>query len=278
MQQQKKRHNPEITPEDRALSAFDRNNDAVLEDKVKIEKGDTAFRKEFAQLISEYFGDDLYYTWRTGYGNSYNLFSKTYQDLQDFENHSIISLKKMTKKGGWFREAKFEDYIRIELTITRQTEDGKTTARLLPIFQNGQYNPIKVRAYTPQALKQAKEFAKAYKELTGQEVTLIQECAEEELKEQSSTKNSLDQITADIVAKTIKNERKRFSRNLFRGLLYGSVTTTNLLGAANAADKGDTNNTLIAGGMALLMEIVAWSWYKTEVSAYEKSLNKSYRK
>ncbi|MBI4918804.1 hypothetical protein HY837_02660, partial [archaeon] len=200
MEQQKKRHNPEITPEDlknfgivkedSAVKAFDRNNDA-LEDKVKIEKGTHALREEFCQLVKKYFGRDLYFN--NYYSTSgYELFESKGELKASGETNWDFS---KIKKKGWFRRTEFEKYIEINLfETTIQTEDGKTDRKLLPLFRDGKFNPIKIRAYTPQALSQAKEFAEEYKEHTGQEVALIQEFSSTSLEQKiQPTTNSKPQ-------------------------------------------------------------------------------------
>src|SRR3990167_4414690 len=66
MEQKKKRHNPEITPQDLAVSAFDRNNDIVNDavnldglvknadtSKVEVVKNDSLLSKELYTLLAK---------------------------------------------------------------------------------------------------------------------------------------------------------------------------------------------------------------------------------
>ncbi len=170
----KKRHNPEITAEDLAARAFDKNNDALpvkegLEQKVQSEKGDNALKQEVCHLIEKVFGEGLYLN---------------YLPLEELNTspNGLWVVTKVKRKAGWFRNAELENYFTISLfEVLDRREDGVViTKKSQPMYENGKFNPIKIIVYAPEALKNAREFVKSYKSLTGQEATLIQECVDEE--------------------------------------------------------------------------------------------------
>ncbi len=284
---QRKRHNPEITPADLAAQAFDRNNDAVLEDKIQAEKGNLALRQEFCQLITEVFGRDIYLD---SYGN--NLYATENDTLKDTllplsvaghyrlttQEWSVSTLK---QKAGWFRSAQYEKYFKIVPAVIPKKG-------MLPIFEDGKFNPIKMITYTPEALSKAKDFAKAYKSMTEQDVTLVQEFADKEEIKKHVPKENLEGAVDDCrlfedinkiqLDKKIATERRRFKRNLFRGLVYGAGTTNSLVAAAEEYQKGNINGALFWGGLTLAWGLITLTWYKDETSKYEKFLNETYKK
>ncbi|MBI4918957.1 hypothetical protein HY837_03440 [archaeon] len=263
MDQVKKRHNPEITQEDlknfginnedQAVKAFDRNNDSAndsLEGKLQSEKGSLALHEEFCHLITKIFGEDLYLWTNSVLG--YQPFEKSNKSATS--NYSWL-IGKQTKKAGWFKKAEFENYIRAELFQIPDRKDPETgvviTEKSLPMYENGKFNQIKIRVYKSDALKQAREFVKAYKSFTGQEVTLIQECAdEEEMKKHLPEKETIDDKVEDpyrLVGKTFKTEE------IFNGKIKPSVAIKSRLAMMKVDLMGTKANSVALGINSVIM-------------------------
>ncbi len=174
MEQQKKRHNPVITEEDRAVKAFDRNNDAVPTsaltldkaveiaqketDKVQVGKGWAALRDEFNHLIWKVFGDVRFQYWDL-WNNHPKIDDPTLQDTMA----GFFATWDLYRRTGNIWSERYKKHVSIEPEMHN-------------IFDLEGFYPIKVKAYTPEALKQAKVFVVAYEKFTGQKATLFREC------------------------------------------------------------------------------------------------------
>ncbi|MBI4918863.1 hypothetical protein HY837_02970, partial [archaeon] len=108
---QKKRHNPPILEEDRAVKAFDSGSglDKIVEqakentEPVSIAKTDEASRKELYNLVVKVFGNDLYCL-----GDSFGTFTENVFTGQQIE------LDKKTKQK-WYQKKKVEQYLTLEV-------------------------------------------------------------------------------------------------------------------------------------------------------------------
>ncbi len=206
--EQKKRHNPEITQEDLAKQAFDRNNDALPlkesldaivnideTEQVQVIKSDTALQKGLYDLAIKTFGEDI------DVGKSVAFFENS------FSWRTVKLTQKQNKK--WYQRREFKDYATIEVDCEasekkiedvfqekhKQNKDGFEGIMILiedtlqevgqtRFVEKGKYAPIKITAHTPKALARAKTFAVEYKKLTGQKAIVIQNCTDEEKLEQ----------------------------------------------------------------------------------------------
>ncbi len=218
--EQKKRHNPEITEQDLAVKAFDRNNDArprsdnpvTLDQAVKdaeketklqtVEKGEEAFRDELNHLIWAVFGDV-----RAKYfDGEFYWHPRIDKPGRRISPDSKWDLYKIPE--GWFKT--YQKHVSIEpASIDLDAVFGAK------MFGDGQFFPIKVTAYTPEALKQARVFAAAYEKFTGKPVTLVRECRdEEEMKEK--LEDFVEQTSEEKAEESVKEQINQ--EELFEGL------------------------------------------------------------
>ncbi len=199
MEKTKKRHNPPIHDEDLAVSAFDRNNDAhdleklikeaKTEEKIDVVKGEEALRKEFNYLIRRIFGENIRWNpdWRTIPFTEYDLEGDYGYRPEGVFELTEVQIKKIF---GMFIGTGIitKKYVKIECDLPKKEKkisEVLVNISVRPsIFENNQYNPIQITAYTPEALKQSKVFAQVYEKISGHPVKIIQECEiKEELEE-----------------------------------------------------------------------------------------------
>ncbi|MBI4918832.1 hypothetical protein HY837_02805 [archaeon] len=225
MEQQKKRHNPEITEEDRAVKAFDAQprsdfpltideavEKAETETKQVVERGEEAFRDEFNHLIWKVFGEDV----KIRAVNRHLIY--TCYDIDKLG-------KRVSPKDNWDLYKKVEGWH--EFLIER-THEQYVSIQPDPmgsnfgIFSDGSFHPIRVTAHTPKALKQAKVFVVAYEKFTGQKVTLVRECRdEEEMKEQlgETVEDKVEEPSPTEVWKQVMKDSTINSTNFISGPL-----------------------------------------------------------
>ncbi|MBI4918489.1 hypothetical protein HY837_01055, partial [archaeon] len=77
-------------------------------------------------------------------------------------------------------------------------------------FEEGKYSPIKITAHTREALAQAKIFAAAYKKLTGENASIIQNCPDQVLEEK--VKEVKDEEVWKEVRQELKSDTQKFSK------------------------------------------------------------------
>ncbi|MBI4919098.1 hypothetical protein HY837_04150 [archaeon] len=198
MEKAKKRHNPPILEEkDLAVKAFDAQprsdfNDSKLDEIItqvqqenknsNVVKGEEALKQEFKYLLKRFFGEELFFKpTKFMMRVFYPLGTSKAVDAALSPNICDLYIQE-----GRFLNTHYERQVLIECTLPKQ--EKKSTDRIefvIPsIFENNQYNPIQITAFTPKALKQAKLFAQVYEKLSGHPVKIIQECkVEEELEE-----------------------------------------------------------------------------------------------
>ncbi len=283
MEQQKKRHNPEITREDLvqagidpAVKAFDKNKDALpvkdgLEQKVQLEKGDGALEQEFCHLVNSVYGENLYLN-----GSPLKEANNKYPGV-------YWHINRLIRKAGWFRNAEIAKYISI--TLFREpdrVDDGVVvTERSLPIYEKGKFNPIKITAYTPDALKKTREFAKQYKSFTGQEITLIQECAdEEEMNAQLGKKaaSNIEEAVKEYDKEAVKDKLSEMKWNLFTGAWDACLATFFFGTTVKGIYDKDPHITLASGVGCLFFAYFSRKAFKEGLKLYEDSLKKNYKK
>ncbi len=236
----KKRHNPEITPEDLAAKAFDKLENIVQEAKNspnnEVEKTDNALREDLYNLISKVFGEEFYKENKelfVGFsGGSPNPNKIRYPEiLKHFEGgENSVTLFK-TGKTKWYQRKNTEKYITfdVDLPVTKIKTDQGEVLQFTSVVENGKYNPIKITAHTTEALKEAKIFGKAYETLTGQKARIIQDCADAlEQKVDVEQHNFKNEALKNMGSKTFQ-----FGNGFFQGFF-----------AAPTAIQKNANNTI----------------------------------
>ncbi|MBI4918956.1 hypothetical protein HY837_03435 [archaeon] len=210
--EQKKRHNPPITQEDLAVKAFDRLDDIVKKadpSSVDVVKTENALNQQLNGLISKIFSQNIYHRVYADIITQDDSYSKEVlqrfgcTDLNMKENSVLILLKK--EKQKWYQRTKTVAYVTLEVDLPEQkirTDYGEEVVTK-KFIQNNNYSPIKITAHTPEALKQARIFAAAYKELTKQKAAVIQDCADEEAVNKTEVKEfvKLEEKIVDVVKK-----------------------------------------------------------------------------
>ncbi len=132
---------------------------------VKVAKGTAALQQQFEYLIKRVFGEDIDcgYTYKTY--NSSVEYSGRYNLGVEWNVYRSRSLFDMLASRGKL----------VKISPVTSTDSIITTTDST-IGIKGTYQPIEITILDPEAFEKAKLFAAAYKELSGQEVTIIQEC------------------------------------------------------------------------------------------------------
>ncbi len=206
-----KRHNPEITPEDKkawgvpaedsAVKAFD-SLDQVVDSSIT--KTERVSLQELHQLVTGVFGNDLYF----GYDpKNIDNFNET-----SFTGNCKVELYKKTKQK-WYQRKKTNKYLTLEVESVqvKANDDAQKEVIAGTFFEKGKYASLKLTAHTTEALKQAKIFAAAYQNLTKQKASIIQDCIdnvttvkktssieEKIVEEKPKTKNALSESLSAV--------------------------------------------------------------------------------
>ncbi len=207
MEQKKKRHNPEITPEDLAVKAFDSLESVIQESKehpepANIVKTDEARRLELCELINNFFGKDV----------------KPAGDRVYLDTATSFRLYKY-HKTKWYKPVKTEKYLNLEIDFDEQIRNpAEYELKREHFVENGKYAPLKLTAHTTEALERAKLFATVYRVLTSQNVSIIQNCPdsvikdqvlEEKVKEEAKQEISEEEVWKEV-KKELKSDAKQF--------------------------------------------------------------------
>ncbi len=259
MEQQKKRHNPEITQEDLAVKAFDRLENIVQEAKnssqtVEAVKTDNALVKDFYTLVTKVFGEELVKENKNtltcmssmeGFDSKEGIYlgvkslderielEKFLEDPKFIDSLNQLNGLYKKKKDRWYQKKKPEKYLSLEIDIPEQVikSDAGELPKLKFIVENGKYNPIKITAHTTEALREARVFVKAYEALTGKKATLIQDCEDEEpIKEVQKEIKTLEQKVKEPSKQVkIAKEMGRTSKDLLIGCSKGVWKATKFM-------------------------------------------------
>ncbi len=277
---QKKRHNPEITAEDLATKAFDRNNDAqsridfpltldqaVDTSSVEVVKSDEAKLDEFYNLVVKVFGKSLYFTRDNRASDDVAVpIRNLTQDKLEFKTHVSSFARAFTlfysKREKWYKKPVDLWYATLEVDVPARSvgDDSADKSRDHTFFEKGSFLPIKITAHIPESLRQAKTFAAHYQKLTGQKATVIQNCVVEEVFEkvekleekvepkEPSSKDVWKQVMKDAVMgskSAAKGPVKDFGEYFVKGGLSFFVLPT----ASRRASENDWANTDLNGNI-----------------------------
>ncbi len=238
--EQRKRMNPEITPADLAVNAFDRNDDSVQkklnpelteEDRavhafdkliesaiqqseetmndLNITKTDDARRQELCDLFIQVFG-----SFKEGVATEKPV---------GLDTATAFTLVK-SSKTKWYKPVKNEDYVSILIDFEEQVRNSSQyETKRAHFVENGKYAPLKLIAHTPEALAKSKIFAVVYKKLTGQNVSIVQNCADpiKDVKdlEQKVKEETKQEVKDEEVWKEVKQELGKEAKD------FGSMST-----------------------------------------------------
>jgi len=121
---------------------------------VQVTKGENALQKEFENLISSVFGQNIRHCPLTGGSEFY--------------------LKKPGKIATVLEKIPFLLPTELKISLDRGGRESPYVS-FLDIFDGGKYHPIKVRIYRPDLMTAAQDFAKEYERMSGQKATIVQE-------------------------------------------------------------------------------------------------------
>ncbi len=179
MEKTKKRHNPPILEEDLAMQAFDETDvvqprpdfDTAKESahkdlEFKIEEGYRALERKFEDLVLEVYGSEIRvchyssgnYTCEVKERKNYNASCSWYLFTVEIKKRRILPNKKIP---------------RLQSVILKDVDN--TYSQIYGSESEPKFNPIAIKTYNQDALEKAKLFAQKYKEMSGQNVRLIQE-------------------------------------------------------------------------------------------------------
>ncbi|MBI4919097.1 hypothetical protein HY837_04145 [archaeon] len=178
--EQKKRHNPPILDEDVSVTAFDQAAPGSVKPRpdvdplakppapndleFKIEEGYKALERKFEDLILEVYGSEI----QVQLSNDYLVDIKDRKYYSQFGSWNLCSV--IIKKRKIFSDKKIPT---TQLIIKKDTDNGYS--QIYGNHDNPKYNPIAIQVFNQEALDKSKIFAKKYKEMSGQNVRLIQE-------------------------------------------------------------------------------------------------------
>ncbi len=266
MEQTKKRHNPPIFEEDRAVKAFDSDSgslDGVVErakldaDKFEPVKTDEVRAKELYNLFVKVFGSDL--------SGETHMFKEV-----AFLEDNIDAYK--VERPKWYKKRQAQDYVSIQVEVPSEVikSDAGEVKNKVPFIHEGKYAPIKITAHTPEALNQAKVFAAAYEKISDQKARIIQNCVVEEIK----LEGKVDKVSLEDHKNALKNIFSKTGKGSYSfGKFLGKMTlapwvTPTAVRRYAAADLSDNACTgyfftfllMLGGTYYFLKEYDSWHW------------------
>ncbi|MBI5066206.1 hypothetical protein HZA97_08275 [Candidatus Woesearchaeota archaeon] len=147
----------QLASQDNIEQVINRAEEASKE--VKVEKGQNALRQQFEYLIKRVFGEDTSCNYSSPYNNSSVESGKRYDYGNNWNIYRSRSLFEMMTGVGRL----------VKISPASETESI--------IGDDNEYRSISITVFDPKSLSKAKIFAAAYKELSGQEAKIIQECS-----------------------------------------------------------------------------------------------------